>query len=208
MNRGALNRITLAVGPASAVSSAIAVVAEPPNGLARVDLALSGDHLGEDCGLSLNQASAMCEAMGSSCGDSEGCVSDTACPSRLSVLLHELSNLLTGILLNAQMLEWKLPPYSHLKRPVREMTRNAQRGSELMKRLQRLGMEIGQAQGQSGAFAADAGGAKLPIPKIERPDPAVAGFDHVLPNHALDLTATCDTRTSNAFPKRDDRDGR
>lgn len=215
MNRGGRNTVTLAAGPASAAPSAIAVAAEPPDGLACVDLALAGDRPGEDYGLSLNQATAMCEAMASSCGDSEGRVSDTACPSQLAVLLHELSNLLTGILLNAQMLEWKLPPYSHLKRLVREMTRNAQRGSELMKRLHRLGVEPGQAGAQAGSFAGErtgeGSGAKLPSPKAERPDPA--GCDRVLPNSALpkqvlDLTTSCDTRTSNAFPKRDDRDGR
>lgn len=205
MNRGGLSRVT---GPAGAVPSAIAVVAEPASGLAGVDLALSGEHSGEDCGLSLNQATAMCEAMASSCGDSEGRVSDTACPSQLSDLLHELSNLMTGILLNAQVLEWKLPPYSHLKRPVREMTRNAQRGSELMKRLQRLGTQIGQAEAHAESFAGHESGAQLPSPKAERSDPAVARFDHVLPSQVVDLTANCDTRTSNAFPKRDDRDGR
>jgi hypothetical protein len=52
-------------------------------------------------------------------------------------LLHELSNVVTGVLMNAQILECRLPPYSHLKRSVREMERNAQRGSELLKRLMR-----------------------------------------------------------------------
>jgi hypothetical protein len=52
-------------------------------------------------------------------------------------LLHELANTTTAVLMNAQVLGWKLPPYSHLKRPLREIERNAQRGSELMKRLLR-----------------------------------------------------------------------
>ncbi len=113
----------------------------------------------------------------SSCGDSEGHVSDTACPSPQvaedsSQLLHELCNLMSGVLLNAQMLEWKLPPYSHLKRPIREVARNAQRAAELMKRLQRRWKET---------------------------EPQVPSDD---------LTQDCDQCTSNAFPKRDDRDGR
>lgn len=52
-------------------------------------------------------------------------------------LLHQLANVLTGVLMNAQVLEWKLPPYSHLKRSVRELERNAQRGSEMLRRLTR-----------------------------------------------------------------------
>ena len=50
-------------------------------------------------------------------------------------LVHELANTTTAVLMNAQVLGWKLPPYSHLKRPLREIERNAQRGGELMKRL-------------------------------------------------------------------------
>jgi hypothetical protein len=50
-------------------------------------------------------------------------------------LLHELANTTTAVLMNAQVLGWKLPPYSRLKRPLREIERNAQRGGELMRRL-------------------------------------------------------------------------
>lgn len=49
--------------------------------------------------------------------------------------LHELANAVTVLLVNAQVLEWKLPPYSRLKRPVREIERHAQRGGALLKRL-------------------------------------------------------------------------
>jgi hypothetical protein len=208
MNHGGLGGVAIATRPTSNVPPEIAVVAEAPNGLAFADLATPAKGSGAECGFPLDQGSGLCEAMDSSCGDSEGRVSDTACPSQLSALLHDLSNLMTGILLNAQVLEWKLPPYSHLKRPVREMTRNAQRGSELMKRLQRLGTQIGHAEAQAVTLVGNGSGVKLPSPKTERPDPAVARVDTVLPNQVLDLTATCDTRTSNAFPKRDDRDGR
>ncbi len=50
-------------------------------------------------------------------------------------LVHELANTTTAVLMNAQVLGCKLPPYSRLKRPLREIERNAQRGGELLKRL-------------------------------------------------------------------------
>jgi len=83
------------------------------------------------------------EALASSpCGDSKGRVPEMARPLRLQCrdceeLLHRLSNIVTPILMHAQMLEWKLPPYSHLKRSVREVERNARRGGELLKALMR-----------------------------------------------------------------------
>ena len=82
--------------------------------------------------------------MSSSCGDEEGRVLERACPPTLESrgecrgcgeILHELSNVMTAVVTNAQVLSWKLPPYSHLKRPVREMERGAQRSSELLRRL-------------------------------------------------------------------------
>lgn len=77
----------------------------------------------------------------SSC-DCEGRACEQACPSRLSCRhceqkLHELSNALTLVLMNAQLVGWKLPPYSHLKRSVREIERGAQRSGELVKGLLR-----------------------------------------------------------------------
>jgi hypothetical protein len=88
----------------------------------------------------LNLTGQRSESTVSSCGDSEGHASNTASPSQLLPAdwnqdLYELCGLVTGILLNAQLLEWKLPPYSHLKRPLREVERNAQRSSELLKGL-------------------------------------------------------------------------
>jgi hypothetical protein len=78
----------------------------------------------------------------SSCGDSEGHVQvvEKACPSHFhcgecSEVLHELANAMVGVLTNAQVLGWKLPPYSHLKRAVHELERGAQRSGELLKRL-------------------------------------------------------------------------
>jgi hypothetical protein len=88
-----------------------------------------------------------------SCGDSKGDFPENARSLRLQCrdceeLLHQLANILTGVLMNAQVLEWKLPPYSHLKRSVRELERNAQRSSEMLKRLTRrlAGNDAGGAE--------------------------------------------------------------
>lgn len=50
-------------------------------------------------------------------------------------LRHELANAMTAVLMNAPALGWKVPPYGHWKRPLREIERNAQFGGELMRRL-------------------------------------------------------------------------
>src|SRR5271157_1623361 len=52
-----------------------------------------------------------------------------------SEILHGLNNVLASMLLNAQVMEWKLPSYSRSKRYLHEIERNAQRGGELVKRL-------------------------------------------------------------------------
>jgi hypothetical protein len=49
--------------------------------------------------------------------------------------MHDLASTITAVLINAQMLEWKLPPYSRLKRLVREIERHAQRSGALVKGL-------------------------------------------------------------------------
>ena len=125
----------------------IVVLTEAPEMFPYPGLPVSPDRRNE-----LYPDEACVEKVTSSCGDGEGHASDTACPSprlaeECSQLLHELSNLMSGVLLNAQMLEWKLPPYSHLKRPIREVARNAQRAAELMRRLQQRWSEAeGPAQ--------------------------------------------------------------
>lgn len=83
----------------------------------------------------------------SSCGDGKGRVAEAVRPLRLQCgdceqLLHQLSNVITPILVHAQMLEWKLPPYSHLKRTVRELERNSRRAGELVKALVRLSGDV------------------------------------------------------------------
>jgi hypothetical protein len=49
--------------------------------------------------------------------------------------LHDLNNVFVSILLNAQVIEWKLPSYSRIKRNVHEVERSAQRGGLLVKRI-------------------------------------------------------------------------
>ena len=68
----------------------------------------------------------------------------TAIPARaeeLGEILHGLNNVLVSILLNAQIMEWKLPSYSRMRRNTHEIQRSAQRAGVLLKRL----------AGQSGA---------------------------------------------------------
>ena len=60
--------------------------------------------------------------------------SDGACDD-CAEILHGLNNVLASMLLNAQVMEWKLPSYSRSKRYLHEIERNAQRGGELVKRL-------------------------------------------------------------------------
>lgn len=50
-------------------------------------------------------------------------------------ILHGLNNMLVSILLNAQVIEWKLPSYSRIRRNVHEVERSAQRGAVLVNRL-------------------------------------------------------------------------
>ena len=123
---------------------------------------------------------------------------------------------MTAVLINAQVLEWKLPPYSRVKRAVREIERHAQRSAALLQRLLRL-FEInlpedtrqescGQVACLHGTMAAvttpglgttDAGPVKLPPPMLppSAPDPRAS------PETVL--TSICDRCTSILFPKEE-----
>ncbi len=50
-------------------------------------------------------------------------------------LLHGLNNAFAAVLMNAQVLDSKLPSYSRSKRYIHEIERSAQRGAALLKRL-------------------------------------------------------------------------
>jgi hypothetical protein len=129
-------------------------------------------------------------------------------------LVHELANTTTAVLMNAQVLGWKLPPYSRLKRPLREIERNAQRGGELMKRLlSRLATsatEPGSETGPCGNASSlgltntvtaqepgvDSGSAVNLRPRMNsHPAPVF------LSGHEVELTSPCDACTS-TFPKK------
>ncbi len=131
--------------------------------------------------------------------------------------VHELANAMTAVLINAQVLEWKLPPYSRMKRPVREIERHAQRGGVLLKRLLRHfepdpaaeegGNELcGQVPCLPGTVAAltaqgpeatAAGPVKLP-PLKPSPSPPGSCFPP-----KQELTSLCDPCTSAFFPKEE-----
>jgi hypothetical protein len=81
-----------------------------------------------------------CEAMAPVIGEDEQRSRTThlslaAGCNRCALTLHELANTITAVLMNVQVMEWRLPPYSRLKRPAREIERQAQRSSALLQRL-------------------------------------------------------------------------
>jgi hypothetical protein len=161
------------------------------------------------------------ETIGSSCSEAGERVTSETCSSPLplsdcSELLHELSNTMTAVLMNAQVLGWKLPPYSHLKRPLRELERAAQRGGELLKRLRRR-LEAEPGAGEA-ATAISESKVSAPVPSVVtlrgRGDTTartarLSSSRRTSPSpdflpRTLDLTGQCDLCTSSLFPKGDD----
>jgi hypothetical protein len=67
-----------------------------------------------------------------------------------SEMLHGLNNALVSILLNAQVIEWKLPSYTRLKRNLHEVERSAQRGAKLVARLHQW-LEANEVRGGGSA---------------------------------------------------------
>jgi hypothetical protein len=80
-----------------------------------------------DCGKSSDEANG---AMGE-----EAMAPGFAGAQELGDILHDLNNVLVSILLNAQVIGWKLPSYSRIRRNVHEAERSAQRGAVLVNRL-------------------------------------------------------------------------
>jgi len=187
----------------------VVIVAEAAPELSYSSMAVPAHHPANDYGVSMSDSSGPSEAKSSSCGDREGRVSDMARPlpgaEGPPELLHELSNLMTTVLLNAQMLEWKLPPYSHLKRPVHEVARNAQRATELMRRLQQRCAQAGSLlQDQDASSSATASqSAQWPSSQSRSLGTALESGDARTPGHRCDLTSECDPRTSDLFPKKE-----
>ncbi len=148
-------------------------------------------------------------------GEARGPHSSHAGPV-LADTLHELANAVTAVLINAQVLEWKLPPYSRLKRPVHEITRHAQRGGALLKCLLHPleakgeagpevcpqvpslhGPMLGNMAAVTGPEANSAGPAKLPSLMASPPAPG-----STFPRRS-ELTSVCDPCTSAFFPKEE-----
>ena len=128
--------------------------------------------------------------------------------------LHELANTITAVLMNAQVMEWRLPPYSRLKRPVREIERQAQRSSALLKRLlcqiertdeatQEACQQFSSLHGRMAAVTT-----RGPEVTAEGPEklPALVQSPSV-PGSWLspknELTRSCDLCTSAFFPKEE-----
>jgi hypothetical protein len=122
-------------------------------------------------------------------------------------LVHELANTITAVLVNVQVLGWKVPPYSRLKRPLREIERNAQRGGELMKRLlthltidgsdPASCQQISRSHTVTAQEPEDCSGSATDLPSQTNSHPApVLSLDR-----ADELTAPCDGCTS-TVPKK------
>lgn len=66
---------------------------------------------------------------------------DSTCGQGLSPdyieILRDVGDVLSGVIVNALAVEWKLPAYSKSRRYIHQIERNAQRGGELVKRLLR-----------------------------------------------------------------------
>jgi hypothetical protein len=96
-------------------------------------------------------------------------------------LLHDLSNTFAAMLLNAQVLDGKLPSYSRAKRYIHEIERSAQRGGMLLKRL----LDRLPASG-SGAGDAEFGSGKVP-PVAERTAVVASQGPNAVADGALDF---------------------
>jgi hypothetical protein len=154
--------------------------------------------------LKMVEGEGQCEAMPSSWGGGEGRAPITARPLQppsreCRDILHELSDVITGLRIDVQVLNWRLPPYSRLKRPVRDVERHAQLGGELLKRLmERLaGAEVemvnARERDSEEIISTNVAAEEVSEVNLTRID-CVTG----------DLTSDCDPCTSGIFPKRDD----
>jgi hypothetical protein len=146
--------------------------------------------------------------------DQENLCSSRAFNDSCAALVHELANTTTAVLMNAQVLGWKLPPYSRLKRPLREIERNAQRGSELMKcLLRRLGTDGTDPANEPRRCVQDRGLRLLDTVTAQEPRVDSGSAENLPPRTnsrlapglfsipEVELTSPCDGCTS-TFPKK------
>ena len=127
-----------------------------------------------------------------------------------ATLLHDLNNVLVAILLNAQIVDLRLPAYSQLRRNVHEIVRGAQRGGVLVGRL-RANLEKSAGACQNEAKAADMG-----VGSLHAEDWRTANAERLQAapeamcessSKANRLTLSCDDCTCGHFPKKENRDG-
>ncbi len=92
-------------------------------------------------------------------------------------LLHDLNNAFAAVLMNAQVLDGKLPSYSRSKRYIHEIERSAQRGGALLKRLlERLpGDEIGSCDTEAGSERVPPVAERIAAVAKQGPNAAAAG---------------------------------
>lgn len=129
--------------------------------------------------------------------------------------IHELANSMTAVLINVQALEWKLPPYSRLKRLVREIERHAQRSGALLKRLREFAINPSEAargefcrpvpclHGTMAAVTARELGGDRPRAGDTAAPGAVASASAPGSSRGTELTLICDPCTSAFFPKEE-----
>jgi len=98
------------------VSSMTSVVAKPGSKLTKCNGMMGTNQVGYE--------DSVAEVTGGRCANKA--VAET---------LHDLNNVLLAILLNADVIAWKLPSYSRVKRNLHEIERSARSGAVLVRRL-------------------------------------------------------------------------
>ena len=162
------------------------------------------------------------EAMASSSGEGgerdakAPCSSHAGC-SGCADTVHELANAMTAVLINAQVLEWNLPPYSRMKRPVREIERHAQRGGALLKSLLRHFKPDPEEEKQCQDLSGQVPGLRgtMATVSVQGPEATTKGpvkLPSLKPSSSApgscfppqeELTSLCDPCTSAFFPKEE-----
>ena len=158
------------------------------------------------------------EAMASSSGEGEEGDARTPPSSHAGCrgcvnTLHELANTIGAVLINAQVMEWKLPPYSRLRRPIREIERHAQRSGALLKRLllqfegeeeasQDLCGQVPSLRETMAAVTAQGPEATANGP-VKLPSMAPLPMAPACFSPESELTTVCDPCTSTFFPKEE-----
>ena len=103
--------------------------------------------------------------------------SPLACDACVQVL-HDLNNAFSGVLMNAQVLDCKLPSYSRSKRYIHEIERSAQRGNALVKRL------LGHLSSECGSSAPSPEAGRLTVPPVAEHVALVASQGPTAVEHA------------------------